>query len=565
MANPRITKLLKIDIKRFRGLHDLTVEVANRITLICGKNGTSKSSILGIAAQVFSFRKDYTNDSSLSFKTLTGESFKSQVSEHFRLSKKFDISGSMDTVIHIHDGYTRSPAEFSLKLYNSADRVQPRPVVRGNTTALGVNSSRNATHPVIFLSLKRLMPISLREKYTAKDLDYLKIHEVDFLQCSQRILGKFNSTKLTATSGTIDSAVAHSDEYDQDSVSAGEDNVGQILMAIFSFRRLKEQYPDYKGGLLLIDEADAGLFPAAQLQLITFLNKECKSLDLQVIMTSHSPTMIEAILATNVNNHSDNKTVYLTDSYGSITTQNNFSWPEIHADLHQKTISFNSETSLPPVNVYFEDRECSDLFNAIITTRNVNKALNKLQNVALGCDEYKKLIDRKIPEFTHKSIIVLDGDVDDTKGMHSVILLPSTLPPDQLIFEFLYNLPATDKFWKNKVMYTKSFFMTSTDELRTALGIPTGAPTIDMLELAKAYKSNDANKNKPLRVRFKKFAQDENFLKMVNGPVSHNPYRLWVKSNKDEVTEFKDNFSKLLKLTLTKGFGVDASKLTVLD
>ncbi|MCV4777503.1 AAA family ATPase, partial [Escherichia coli] len=72
-------------------------------------------------------------------------------------------------------------------------------------------------------------------------------------------------SSVTATKGTIDSMVVHGDNYDHQSVSVGEDNVGQLIQAIFSFKRLKETYSDYHGGILLIDEADAGLFPAAQL------------------------------------------------------------------------------------------------------------------------------------------------------------------------------------------------------------------------------------------------------------------------------------------------------------
>lgn len=565
MAKSSPTKLEKIEIKKFRGLTDVTIQFANRITLICGKNGTSKSSILGIAAQVFSFRKDYTSATLLSFKTLTGDNFKSQISDHFRLSKKFDVSGSMDTTIHIHDGYSNKPAEFSLKLYNSVDRNQPRPVVRGNTTAPGVNSSRNATHPVIYLSLKRLIPISFREKYTEHDLEYLKNHEEEFLRCTQKVLGKFSSTKLTATTGTIHSAVAHSDEYDQDSVSAGEDNIGQILMAVFSFRKLKEEYEDYKGGLLLIDEADAGLFPAAQLELLAFLNKECKTLNLQVVMTSHSPTMIESIHAANQRSQSDNKTVYLTDSYGSITTQNNFNWSEIYADLHQKTVAFDSEISLPLVNIYFEDKECADLFSAIVTARNTNRATNKLKDVALGCSEYIKLIERRIPEFTHKSIIVLDGDVEDVSKLTSVIQLPSILPPDQLIFELLFNLDANNAFWKNKAMYTRIVFLKSSEEIVSALKIAAGATSINMIALTKEYQKNKKPEQKSLRVLFKDFAHDKDFLKMVAGPLNNNPYRIWVKQNAVTAAAFREKFTKQLKETLTHGFGIDAAKLSVLD
>ncbi|EEN6587766.1 ATP-binding protein, partial [Salmonella enterica] len=42
MANP-ITKLKKINVVKFRGLKNINIEFGSRLTVICGKNGTSKS------------------------------------------------------------------------------------------------------------------------------------------------------------------------------------------------------------------------------------------------------------------------------------------------------------------------------------------------------------------------------------------------------------------------------------------------------------------------------------------------------------------------------------------
>jgi AAA15 family ATPase/GTPase len=42
-----------------------------------------------------------------------------------------------------------------------------------------------------------------------------------------------------------------------------------------------------------MDEADAGLFPTAQVNLLKIFERECRKLNLQVVMTSHSPVMIE--------------------------------------------------------------------------------------------------------------------------------------------------------------------------------------------------------------------------------------------------------------------------------
>src|SRR5690606_10963789 len=112
--------------------------MGEHITVVCGKNGTTKSSILGIAAQIFSFEKDYVKDAPLSYQQIAGSAFRSQYSEHFRISDKFDVPGSMKVKIELHDGYTNRPATGELELMKRVSAegdTLPRPVVRKNSTA----------------------------------------------------------------------------------------------------------------------------------------------------------------------------------------------------------------------------------------------------------------------------------------------------------------------------------------------------------------------------------------------------------------------------------------------
>jgi predicted ATP-binding protein involved in virulence len=55
MAVMAKTQLKRLVIEKFRALNSVNVDFGEHITVICGKNGTCKSSILGIAAQIFSF------------------------------------------------------------------------------------------------------------------------------------------------------------------------------------------------------------------------------------------------------------------------------------------------------------------------------------------------------------------------------------------------------------------------------------------------------------------------------------------------------------------------------
>ena len=98
---------------------------------------------------------------------------------------------------------------------------------------------------------------------------------------------------------------------------AGQDNIGQIITAILSFKRLKSNLGDnYKGGILLIDELDASMFPAAQHKLIEFLFKHSSKLDLQVVFTTHSIEILETPLTSKYKYQS--QVCYLHKSEGPI-------------------------------------------------------------------------------------------------------------------------------------------------------------------------------------------------------------------------------------------------------
>ncbi|EPG8064723.1 AAA family ATPase, partial [Acinetobacter baumannii] len=330
--------------------------------------------------------------------------------------------------------------DLKLRLYGSEDRPQSRPVVRDNLKVDAEdNSSRNVTHPLIYLSLKRLMPIAERSKYSlnSEEVEYFTRISREFTITNNRLLGKISGTTVSKTTGTIESAVVHGNNYDHESVSVGEDNTGQILMALFSFQKLKEEYVDYHGGILLIDEIDAGLFPAAQVELIKILESFAKRLNLQIIFTTHSPIVIQNIFEKSKYDKSNNKTIYLTDTYGGVEVAENYSWDKIYADLFIDTIQFDVEKKIPKTNIYYEDDEAYEFFKALIRERNINKIIDPMKEITLGCKSYMDLIKRNVAEFSRNSIIIFDGDEKEGNKFKNTLCLPGTLPPDQLLFDFL--------------------------------------------------------------------------------------------------------------------------------
>ncbi|MCM7883700.1 MULTISPECIES: AAA family ATPase [Enterobacter cloacae complex] len=572
MANS-ITKLRSMNVESFRGLKNVNISFGERITVICGKNGTSKSTILGIIAQIFSFSRDYSKDPAEllgSYRTLTGNRFKSQFSEHFRFSSKFDTPGGMEVQITLYDGaFEKELNNLRLGLVDSTYHQKARPVLRNNDVLGNKNTSRNVTHPVIYLSLQRLLPITLRPEYSERDVQYIIDNKKEILSMNRRLLIKENGTSITATTGTIDSMVVHGDNYDHESVSVGEDNVGQIIQAIFSFKRLKDELKDYHGGMLLIDEADAGLFPAAQIELINVLKKMASKLDLQIVMTSHSPILIEEVFKLSKVADKDYRTVYLTDTYGPISAKTNLSWPEINADLLVDTIKVDAEEAFPKINIYFEDFEAYLFFKQLITERHINKILTPLKDVNISCSTMLDLMARKIPEFINKSIIVLDGDVVNDNGQNakkaksekSLCLLPTTLPPDQLLFEFLYNLDKKDLYWQKNQGFTRQVFIRISGDIIDRLNIV--GEKISLEDIIKNYrkgKSEESVKGE-LRKLFKAFAQNDKIRTLLTGPVSKNPFRYWINQNPELKLEFKKKFEACLINALISGFGIDSGKV----
>ncbi|WP_080990261.1 AAA family ATPase [Comamonas testosteroni] len=576
MPNPNITKVNKLQIKKFRALNDINIELGEHLTLICGKNGTSKSSILGITAQIFSFDKDYVSSEKIQFETIVKDNFKSDYREHFRFSNKYDVSGSLEVDFEIYDAYTKSVQAAELRMVtrsmgetkdedgNSVPaETSQRTVVRKNNSIPKLrNTSRNFTHPVVYLSLERLLPIPKRGNYKPVNFEYLDKVKDEFIKLNNRILNK-TSDKSTGTSGSVKSAVVHSDSYDQDSVSSGEDNTGKIISSLLSFKKLKEEYKDYHGGVLLIDEADAALFPAAQIELIDVLAEYCKQLDIQVIITSHSPTMIEHVHKLSQQYRRKFKTIYLSDSYGKVAKMDDVSWTDIQADLLTKTIKISNDLSLPKVNTYFEDKEAFDYFNAILYRHKTKKILNQFPEISMGCTNYIQLVQKGVPEFSTKSLIVLDGDVKNVQEIKTIVSLPGHLPPDQLIFEFLYNLEADNAFWKNDIKFNKKVFQRISNSIISRFDLKEAPIDLKALIQAKNEGLNAKEKDqtqKKDRELFKSFYKAEEFQNLLQiKKRDFNPWVNYIKSNRQAVSEFMETYIEKLFYILHNSHGVDKS------
>ncbi|HII3686442.1 AAA family ATPase [Pasteurella multocida] len=544
------TKINKIIINKFRGLENITLPIANNITLIAGRNGTSKSTILGIVAQCFNFMYDYTKPKKneknryqlLPYRTLAGRMFISVAKEHFRLSEQHDLTGTMDITVEIYDAINHLVID-SLKLSltrekNKKGEYFPRARVRQK------ESGRAITHPVIYLGLKRLYPISERRYEEKENDEFIIENKKDFISDNNLILIK-RSSEVTSTLGIVNSIVAHNTEYDHQSISVGEDNVGQILQAIYSFKKLKNQMKDeYKGGILLIDEIDSSLFCAAQIRLMSLLERYSKELQLQIIITSHSLDIIEKIYKSSRHESDNFKLLYLTNARGKIQLLSEFS--EISADIQD---AFPDRIYDKPINVYTEDQEARDFLNSLIANYDIKSKLNLIQDIKIGCENYKKFVTlHKIPEFYKHSIIIFDGDLanDETVQKHeNLICLPTNLPPEQLLLEYLLNKPDDDPFWETcKISRSTIISMPQITSIINRLHIDIGSQIELRSDIDMYRKSDKANEKPKLREVFKQWYNTKEIQTLIK---QANLYEHWINDHQSLQKTFLDQLSKAIR------------------
>ena len=218
---------------------------------------------------------------------------------------------------------------------------------------------------------------------------------------------------------------------------------------------------------------------------------------------------------------------------------------------------------LPSVNVYFEDKEAEDFFAALINRQPIKKYSNQMSGIKMGCSNYKDLIDKKVPEFSVNSVICLDSDAKSIlkgKTYKTVVLLPGDLPPDQLIFEHLYNLPPEDDFWKNNLQFSREVFTNSAGrDAISELGI-SGA-VVDLKERLSAYRGNRVKRD-----IFKNFYNSAEIQSLVAASVKPvNAWRHWVEKNPQDSNEFLEAFKVALYGVMKNGYAVDDAKLTALE
>lgn len=439
-------KITSVDIKRFRGFKEQSVVLGSQLTAIAGQNGTQKSTLLGIITQTFTISKD---NPMIFEKPLCGGNYKSQFADKFKLSPKFDKPKEHEWTLHFDDreDFTVESIERkkgSIRFWKKSSKQKDDGYIQ---------------YPVIFLSMKRLIPIAESD---VKEVSSIELSQEEFNWIKKNhdyillLQSEIQSTPILASSEKVSLGV-NTKLYDWNQNSMGQDNIGKILLALLSFKRLKNKYSEsYKGGILAIDELDATMFPASQVKLLNLLRKEASNLNLQIIFTTHSLSLLEAFqaMAEEANNHplphSQLSLIYLRRYDNDIVVLKDVNFQTILWNL--KVIT-EVEEKRKKIDVYTEDKE-TICFARSILKRGRFKYLN-FHNCTMSCDSLIELsVKKKVPAFCKpNAIIILDGDarknktIKKAKKLENILFLPGAISPERMLATFLNNLSDYDPLW----------------------------------------------------------------------------------------------------------------------
>jgi len=508
----------KISIKKFRGFNKVEFELGSQLTVISGQNGTQKTTILGMLSQPFSITDK--DNPMRDEKPLCGGSFKSAFSDKFKFSKKFDKAGEHEWTLHFSD------EKFSSYTVESIHRDKKANTIRFWQKGDRSKGSGYIQLPVIYLSLKRLIPIG--EDNDLKENEKISLSDDEFIFYQEwhnkiLILTRDNDKVITSSylSSTHKQTLgANTNHYDWNTNSAGQDNISKILLAILSFKRLQEKYKNnYKGGILAIDEIDATFYSGSQIKLIEALIKFASNYKIQIIFTTHSLTTLKEVSKFQEDNHRKNqiKLIYIkkVDAEIQIETKINYDFIKNHLN---RTLTGKFKAN--KIDVYTEDKEGAIFVKSLLGQK--TKYLNFI-DINLGCGNLIQLASSKVPSFIFpNSIIALDGDVKKenkqnkrVKRIKNILLLPTDKSPEQIISLFLNDLSDKDPLWKN------------IDE------------TFDHQYCFQQYLNKDIQNN---REKAKKWFNSHIRFWGRNASKVLNP---WKQENKELVKEFNSNFVKL--------------------
>lgn len=493
-------RIKKINIKDFRVFHDTSFELGKNLTCISGHNGVGKSTLLAILGNVGELKKDVGHH-------LNGNAFRGEFGQIIFGDKKHDTTGEKCTITFenlpthpsLKDQFTEElsfRSTFQKRVIKKEVRKQITATVAGEKKELTVVNTieQHSTNdryrlipirtenrkteskipwPTYYLGLSRLYPIGEAKDITvANNSSTSNETYIEILKAHAKILSSSYEDYLGSSSVKIKEIKKSGFGIETNSFSAkmnssGLDNLGQILTSVFSFQLLRDSLKEkYCGGLLLIDEIDATLHPVAQNKLIDFLAEKSNELDLQIVFTTHSISLLEHLAIKNNLHRNSAKILYLTNKRSKLEVKDQPTIDFIRNDLME---TYSGAQPSRKISVFTEDDTARWFLNKILSHHEEQVFDLKFINMHVGWTEIIKLI-KNDPSYYKNHLVILDPDLNEDSNYReleshlrgtpyrinnknsNVFTLPGEQYIEKIFWEFMESLTSDDPFFYHELI-----------------------------------------------------------------------------------------------------------------
>lgn len=534
----------KIKINHFRRFENVEIKLGKYLTCISGQNGVGKSQILALLGNSGQIPTEMgTNIEERAFRADWAEIVKGDVNHDSIKSIKNALSISFED-IPLKSSYYRFPFTKELsfrttwqskklslkKAKEMRDSITSEEAIRRLDINIE-NAKKNGNNfcyvfdrfriipeknherstesklefPTYYLGLSRLYPIgeskSVKIKSNKLSKDQINYFKINY----QKIFDSFDEFNGLASMSISDNQRKHglgieSKKYGPLGNSNGQDDLNQIIAAFASFKKLKKQMGGsankgghFIGGILLIDELDAALHPAAQNKLLDFMLRESRKIGIQVVFTTHSLSLIDHFQKLEQQQREDSNEIvltYITKGRGKIEIKQDPSSQWIKNELLTSTGGIVARKK-PRVPILSEDNRANWFLQSALQYfeqdyPDLNNMSLDFLNFSSGWTNIVSLIRYDFPYFNN-FITILDADVpreelatklsgsgysipnDNQISKSDILFFPNLLPDKNLdnefikekdyrpyleleIWEFLLGLDVNDNFYQDPII-----------------------------------------------------------------------------------------------------------------
>jgi predicted ATPase len=273
---------------------------------------------------------------------------------------------------------------------------------------------------VEYIDLRRIQPIAARTGYAR--MAKREVRETSFetfnVETMERLsnilgrnyaTGKFSITNVDETR-TVPVLSKNGNSYSGFHGGAGETAIAELL------KQLNVQ----KYSMLLIDEVETSLHPRTQRRLIRDIATLCRRFELQCVVTTHSPYILDEL--------PPEGRIYLMDGENEKTIITGVSPAFAMTKMDDEVY--------PEADIYTEDERAATLVNEIVAASSQRDLIARYQTVPYGAANVGRSLGTMADEqrFPRPSIVFLDGDQPPSTGCY---LLPGEDAPERVVFDAL--------------------------------------------------------------------------------------------------------------------------------